>query len=272
MPVALVWVVRAALTGLMFVYFGVGSLLLSWVILPWLCRGERTPAERARVAQAVVCRGFRQFHALMRWARLVDFDPRTADVRLPPGPCVVIANHPTLVDITAVLAVMGEGAIVVRSGLFRSPFVGRLLRYCWNIDAGEGGAMAGAAVVQGAVERIEAGLRVVIFPEGTRSPVGSLRRFHPGAFEIAQRAGVPLVPLFITCDPPTLMKGVPWYALPKERSILRVETMALSAERGAGEAGRLFAREVQRMYEARLSAWKAGRRSEAPGTGAGAAH
>ena len=56
---------------------------------------------------------------------------------------------------------------------------------------------------------------VLIFPEGTRSPEGGLRTFKRGAFEIACRANVPVLPLLIKCNPPALGKGRPWYDIPR---------------------------------------------------------
>ncbi len=73
---------------------------------------------------------------------------------------------------TATCAVVGSACTVVRGDLFGNPFIGRILRAAWHIDAGDGASMAGAAVVQGALDRLAAGLRVLIFPEGTRSPAG----------------------------------------------------------------------------------------------------
>jgi 1-acyl-sn-glycerol-3-phosphate acyltransferase len=89
-----------------------------------------------------------------------------------------------------------------------------MLRYCNHIDAGDGGPVSGATVVQGAIERLRSGDPVLIFPEGTRSPAGGLGPFKSGAFAIAQAAKVPVVPVRIRCDPPALMRGQKWYQVP----------------------------------------------------------
>ncbi|MFO0644641.1 MAG: lysophospholipid acyltransferase family protein [Polyangiales bacterium] len=258
------WIVRLVLIGAMFVYFGVGSLVLSYALLPLARRGVTDERERVRRAQSLISRGFKQFHALMHHLRLMRYDPREVSLSLPEGPCVVVANHPTLVDVTALGAALGGACTVVRSDLFENPFVGRILRACWHIDAGEGAAMSGAAVIQGAIERIEAGFRVLIFPEGTRSPPGGVRRFRRGAFEVACRAGVPVALVLVTCTPPTLMKGVPWYALPKRLVRLAVEPIAtLRPEDFDGDARRL-AKAAQEMYRARLDAWRAAHPEDVP--------
>jgi 1-acyl-sn-glycerol-3-phosphate acyltransferase len=135
---------------------------------------------------------------------------------------VVVANHPTLVDVTAILANFEDTCCVAKPSLIRNVFVGRLLRMCGHIDAGDGGAMSGAAVMQEAQRRLEAGLSVLIFPEGTRSPPGGMHAFRRGAFEVAARSGVPLRPLFVTCNPPALSKGLPFWRQPDRMAHLRI--------------------------------------------------
>jgi 1-acyl-sn-glycerol-3-phosphate acyltransferase len=211
---------HGALVGACFVFFWFGGAVLSWVILSFTRWRRRAapPLDRIRACQDVVSRGFVWFTDAMRVLRLVHFDSRTVPRTLPDGPFVMVANHPTLIDVTALIATWPRLCCVAKSPLFRSPMVGRLLRHSGHIQGGDAGAMDGAAVMQQALDRLASGLPVLIFPEGTRSPPGGLHGFKRGALEIACRANVPVVPVFITCDPPTLMKGVPWYALPKTTS------------------------------------------------------
>ena len=250
--------------GVMFVYFGVGSLLLSYVLLPWSRRGATTEAERVRRAHALITRGFAQFHAIMRAFRLLEYDPRAVRVALPDGPCVLVCNHPTLIDVTATCAAIGSCCTVVRGDLFGNVFLGRILRSAWHIDAGDGASMAGAAVVQGGLDRLAAGFRVLIFPEGTRSPAGWIRRFRRGAFEIACRADVPLVPLFLACTPPALAKGLPWYAQPKRLVFYAIEPLGVFRPSDFGGDARRLARHVQAMYRARVEAWRAANPEDVP--------
>ncbi len=258
------WVVRLVLIGGTFAYFGAGSLALSYVVLPLALRGLAPGAARVGRAHAIVARGFRQFHTIMRALRLLDYDPREASVPLPDGACVVISNHPTLVDVTAVTAALGSACTVVRTDLFENVFLGRILRECWHIDGGDGASMSGAAVIQGALDRLAAGFRVLVFPEGTRSPPGGVRRLRRGAFEIACRANVPVVLLFVTCTPPTLMKGVPWYALPKRLARMRITALDVLRPEDFGGDARRLARHAQAMYRARIEAWRAAHPDDVP--------
>jgi 1-acyl-sn-glycerol-3-phosphate acyltransferase len=251
---ALRWPLDVALSALIFAYFGVGGLVLSWVVLPLAGLGESDPDAKVRRAHAIIARGYDSFHALMRWTRQLEFDPRACEVRLPPGPCVVIANHPTLVDTPAAMSLLRSGCLIVKSSVFRSVLFRGLHHHAANIEAVEDGPVGGEAVIEAALQRLARGFPVLIFPEGTRSPVGGLRRFRRGAFEIAERAGVPLVPLLIMCDPPRMMKGVPWWTIPQRLARLRITalpTVDLDAEGLRGSLA--IARHVQGLYHRALT-------------------
>jgi len=252
-----VW--RSFRTGLAFLYFWVGGTIIGWVLLPILAFRMRrlTPGERLLRCQEFVGRGFMVFHDYMRNRNLVMFDPREVEAKLPDHPCVLIANHPTLVDVTAVLSVYHRVVCVAGGYYFKLPLVRPLLRSCGHIDGGDGSSMAGAAVMQAALEHLAAGRSVLIFPEGTRSPPGGLREFRRGAFEIACRARVPILPVFITCDPPALMKGVPWYKFPMPRVEFRVNELAPVSVEAFNSDARALRDHFQEMYVEHLAAFHA---------------
>jgi 1-acyl-sn-glycerol-3-phosphate acyltransferase len=217
---------RILLTGSAFVVFFMGGALLSYVLLPiaWRWSGGGK-AEAARRCRALLGSSWVYFHWYMRVCGLLRYDPRATRLALPQGPFVLVANHPTLVDVTALLSAHPEVVSVAKSVMFRSPLVGRLLRYCDHVDAGDGSAFSGVAVASEAVERLRAGTPVLIFPEGTRSPEQGLGQFRHGAFDIAARAGVPIIPVCIRCEPPTLMRGQRWYEIPERPPELTVSQL-----------------------------------------------
>lgn len=112
------------------------------------------------------------------------------------GPVVFVANHRAMLDIPALLVgIEAPFLFVARSGLARLPLIGPVLRasVCVFLDrAAAGGA---DAALDAAEVRLRMGESVLFFPEGTRRPDGRLGAFYPGAFRLAQRAGLPVVPV-----------------------------------------------------------------------------
>ncbi len=214
-------------TGSSFVFFFTGASLLSHLVLPLVVLFTRDPVVRARRCRGVVRRAWVLFHDYMRWTRLLRYDPRQTRLALPEGPFVLIANHPTLVDVTALIAALPDAVVVVKRALIKSPMVGPVLRWCRHIDAGDGGAFAGVSVFEQAVQHLAEGTPVLLFPEGTRSPERGLGDFRLGAFQIAAHARVPLVAALLRCEPPTLMRGQPWYEIPERTAVLSVQPLAV---------------------------------------------
>ncbi len=215
-------VLRVALTAVAFVGFFCGGALLGWVVLRLAHAGPGGLAERQRRCQRLVRATWVWFHAYLRWVGLVDFE--TGQAIPVQGPAIVIANHPTLFDITALTVAVGPACIVAKKALFESLLVGPLLRACGHISVGTPGDDTEPPLDQ-AEARLRAGHVVILFPEGTRSPVGGLGRFRLGAFELARRTGALIVPVRITAEPPALWKGAPWYAIPRETVDLRLEPL-----------------------------------------------
>ncbi len=240
--------VRVLLTACAFAGFYAGAAAFSWMILPLLLPRDKSRADRALRAQRVVRRAFIFFHDYMRVTGLIDFDPRAVHLDLPEGPCVVIANHPTLVDVTAIIAAGGPMCCVVKPELLKSFVFGRLLRCCWHIDGRPSAGIGVTAVVDEARRRLEAGMRVLIFPEGTRSPEGGLRRFHRGAFEIAVRTRLPLIPLLLRCEPPMLSKDAPWHRVPEQRPRLTM-TRLPTLDAAASQSPATMAADARALYE-----------------------
>lgn len=211
---------RIPLSGLSFLLFYGGAAVIAWILLPivrWRVRGL-SPSEQREAIDAFMLRAYQwsiRFMAafgLMRY-RLPEIDLAA----LPPPPWVVVANHPTLIDVLFIKASLPGVVVLVKAALFRAPTMRRLFEASGDFKGPqrEEQELGGTAVLDTFVERLQAGRSVLVFPEGTRSPAWRLRRFRRGAAEAAIRAGVPIVPLFVLADPPVLKKGDKWYQMPK---------------------------------------------------------
>lgn len=111
------------------------------------------------------------------------------------GPAVFVANHRAMLDIPVLLVGLETPFLfVARAGLARLPLIGPVLRasVCVFLDRAQPGG--GDAALAAAEARLRRGESVLFFPEGTRRD-GSLGPFYAGAFRLAQRAGVPVVPV-----------------------------------------------------------------------------
>jgi 1-acyl-sn-glycerol-3-phosphate acyltransferase len=159
----------------------------------------------------------------------------------------VIANHPTLIDTTALLATVRHLCCVVPSGYYYNPALLPLLWCCGHLHARGRSIASGVGVLQLALQRLTAGHSLLIFPEGTRSPARSLGPFKRGAFEIAQQANVELVPVVLRVSRPVLNHSTPWYALPPQAVAYGIEVLPSfavgyqSTKAASAHASKLFA-------------------------------
>jgi 1-acyl-sn-glycerol-3-phosphate acyltransferase len=113
---------------------------------------------------------------------------------LQPG-ALLVANHISWLDIPAVGA-LGRITFLSKDEVRRWPVVGALAKAAGTLFITRGGNQA-AAVLEQIGERIDAGVSVMIFAEGTTSDGHSLRRFHPRPFAAAQAAERLLQPVAI---------------------------------------------------------------------------
>lgn len=111
------------------------------------------------------------------------------------GPVLIVANHQSFLD-PPMLGISYEGPIyfLARKSLFKGPFRSILPR-CLAIPIDQE-APDGAAI-KSVIRLLRAGERVLIFPEGSRSPDGQIHDAMPGISLILSKANVPVQPLRI---------------------------------------------------------------------------
>jgi 1-acyl-sn-glycerol-3-phosphate acyltransferase len=114
---------------------------------------------------------------------------------VPKGPMLVCSNHQSHLDPVLVgLACYDPITYLARDTLFKGWFA-KLIVYMGAIPIQRDGL--GFAGVKKTLERLKIGEKVLVFPEGTRSPDGQLHPFKGGLALIARRAKVPLLPMAI---------------------------------------------------------------------------
>jgi 1-acyl-sn-glycerol-3-phosphate acyltransferase len=85
--------------------------------------------------------------------------------------------------------------ILAKQALWKLPFVGWYLERSGQVPIDSGSARSAVAGLLRGVAALKAGMPLVLFPEGARSPDGHLQPAHPGCAFMALKAGVPLVPV-----------------------------------------------------------------------------
>lgn len=172
LPAAIYWIYRVIRTmgvALCFAGFWSGAVLLAWLWLPVLVLWPGSRADQLRRALRTVQRAFRVFHFAMRVMRLYHRTSPFPVVR-PHGtpadsPVVLVANHPTLCDVTSIVSLFPNVVAVARPSLANNPLIRRLVRGCGFVPVG-------THMLQECEERLRMGFDVLIFPEGTRTPMG----------------------------------------------------------------------------------------------------
>lgn len=108
-------------------------------------------------------------------------------------PTIIISNHQSFIDILTLLALSPRIIIVTNKWVWRSPFFGGLIRYAGFIYTGNG-VDENVEIVK---QRLGEGFSVAIFPEGTRSIDSTIKRFHKGAFHLAQTLNADITPVVL---------------------------------------------------------------------------
>lgn len=126
--------------------------------------------------------------------------------------CLVIANHPTIMDVILLWAELPNVCCVMKADLERMPLLRPLmgpLDYLSNSDP--------EALLAEAIDRLEHGETLLVFPEATRSLLGKPLTFRLGAAEMALRSRADTLPIVIHHDGSYLNKGQSWFDFPRGR-------------------------------------------------------
>lgn len=108
---------------------------------------------------------------------------------------VVVANHQSLTDIPLLSHLPVNMKWVAKASLFQVPVLGKLMTWNGDIPVDFTSPNRKKTVLEQTTACIEGGSNVVFFPEGRRSADGRVHRFYDGAFELAIKTGVPVLPV-----------------------------------------------------------------------------
>lgn len=202
---------RLFATGFSFFSFGFGGLLLWLLVFPVLSVLPGSRLLKISRGQRVVQASFYLFIGLMHRIGIMTYEINGLEKLNRPGQ-LIIANHPTLIDIVFLISRIRQANCIVKESLWRNPFMRGPILNAGYISNGDPEKM-----IADCVAWLQSGGLLIIFPEGTRSVPGLPCRFQRGAAAIALKAGNTVTPVTLSCYPSTLTKAEPWYQIPERR-------------------------------------------------------
>lgn len=180
------------------------------------------------------------------------------------GPAVLVANHLSLGDVLVLFGLYRPFKWVSKASVFKAPFLGWNMRLNGYVPLLRGDKESIARMMAQCEAWLDRGVPVLMFPEGTRSPDGTVKPFKDGAFRMAISRQVPIIPIAISGTDGALPKH--GFIL-RESADCRVHVLPPIDVARFGEdlpALREHVRQVIIHEKARLDAEKAAARSELP--------
>ena len=120
-------------------------------------------------------------------------------------PAVIICNHQSSLDIVPLLMLYPKILMVTNDKKWNAPFFGPIIRMADYFPAEQIDQHLNKIA-----DRMAHGYSIVIFPEGTRSEDGAVKRFHKGAFYLAEKLQADILPIMIHGTDYTLTKKMRW--------------------------------------------------------------
>jgi 1-acyl-sn-glycerol-3-phosphate acyltransferase len=194
--------------------FGAGALAATVWFVVLLALPRRARQRCARGLNRVLFRSFLRFMALIGVVDL-DVDARAIAALGAVGPRVIVANHPTLLDVMVLLAHIEQANCVVKSRVWRNPFLAAAVNaanYIPNESLEQ--------ILRDSAAALARGEPLIVFPEATRSVPGEPLKLQRGAATIALHADAVLEVVHFRCEPVLLAKGDAWYRVPERRPCL----------------------------------------------------
>ena len=174
-------------------FFGIGTLIVVLAVFPIMRLVIRNNAKFRKSGHHFISRVLEFYIHLMSWIKICEFKIGKEDLQTLRNlkGAVIVANHPSLLDVIYILAFVRNTDCIVKASLQKS-WVGGVVKALYisnNVDF--------KIMEDECVKSLKAGSNLIIFPEGTRSPAHGMRQLKKGAARIALAANAPVQPIFI---------------------------------------------------------------------------
>ena len=200
--------VRYVLTAYGFFQFAVQVLWLGKWRMPRIMKSDRDTVEKRQQALYAAHRNVLHYLNTLDRLNLVRFRYEGTPHQ---QPCVVMANHPSLLDFIIFLKDFPNAVCMYKTQSLDNPVLSSFVQVAGYIEGMDGTLSASRRIISTCRQRLAEGHHIVIFPEGTRStnPM-DLHEFRITGFHAAVASDVPVQPVAIYCNPLFLGKNQPW--------------------------------------------------------------
>lgn len=209
---------KVLLAGFLFVLFGAICLLGNAFFIPCILLNLHKFLFFQYLSRDIVRYSWRFFILCAQALGYISLDYKHFDKPLQKGE-LIIANHPSLLDVVLILSRIKRLNCVVKAALRKNIFLFAAIKasgYILNDDE--------ERLLRACEKALLKGEALLVFPEGTRTQ--DKISFHKAPFYIAIKAARTLTPIFINMQPKSLQKGSKWYNVPDEKI-----TYVLSAQK-----------------------------------------
>lgn len=183
-----------------FTYYGVGCLVISFfgrVVLAVLPLSKEKKDILFRKAMSVFMKSVLYLHPQTKH-KIINLSRETFE-----KPAVIIANHSSFLDTLSLGMLVPKGIFLVNDWVWNSPVFGRAVKALGFYPVSQG-LENGVAVLR---EKVAQGYSLIVFPEGTRSYDNVVKRFHKGAFYLAEQLQLDILPIYLLGNGDVLPKG-----------------------------------------------------------------
>lgn len=199
-PYTLIGLLR---TIILFMLFLIGCVLLRILIfLLYLVPVRRTRKQQfiCRII-SITCKGILTVATFVRKEHINLSGERFRK------PSIIIANHQSFIDILELLSFSPKIIMMTNHWVWNSPVFGGIIRYAGFFHIDEGYELC----VERMKEKVKEGYSIAIFPEGTRTYDGKMKRFHKGAFYLAEALQLDIIPILLYGNGEIIAKAQPFY-------------------------------------------------------------
>lgn len=204
-------------TGISFVLFGAGTLLMSLVFLVFVRLAPVSQSTKQRWILSCIKGLSAFFVGFMQFLGLYTLEVRGQSLDSIRGN-LIVANHPSLIDALFITAKTNDLCCVVKADLYSNPFTGYIVKLAGYIPNHS------ETLLNDAASAISQGKNLLIFPEGTRNTFDDQLDFKRGAANVALYSCCPITPVVIEFYPRNLQKGGKWYIAPARTSTIIMTT------------------------------------------------